>query len=128
MASMEKIRSELKAWQARDGSVRYYVNDWKAIIGLHVEYYKSGNVSNVWFDDSVDDGAEGMSNCYYNKYVRQTKVWFDEQAQIHIDYLDDDANLTRARILKKVDAAYSAPVEAPRTPRQLIQVSLCAFL
>lgn len=128
MANIEIIRSKLKAWQARDGSNRYYVNDWKDMIGLHVEYHKSGNVSDVWFDRREEDELDSCSNHAYNKYIRQTKVWFDDAAQLHIDYLDEDFTAVRDRILKSVDAAFTAPVQAPRTPRQLIQVSLCAFL
>ncbi len=128
MASIEMIRNKLKAWQARDGSNRYYVNDWKDMIGLHVEYHKSGNVSDVWFDAREEDELDSCSNHAYNKYIRSTKVWFDDAAQLHIDYLDEDFTAVRDRILKSVDAAFTAPVQAPRTPRQLIQVSLCAFL
>ena len=130
MASIEKIKTELKPWTPRNGGARYYVNDWKAIIGLHVEYYKSGNVSDVWFDEKAEDDLEGVSNCAYRKYISGTKVWFDEDANLHIDHLDSDFETVRARILRYVDEAFSEPAPAvvPATPRQLIQMSLCAFL
>ena len=130
MASIEQIRKRASAWKARDGSIRYYVNDWKDLIGLNVEYHKSGNVSAVWFDDRDDDGlAENdPSNRSYGRYLAPVKVWFDEGAQLHIDHLDDEMTEVRARILRYVDAAYTERVCEPRTPRQLIQMSLCAYL
>lgn len=71
------------AWRARDGSIRYYVNDWQDMIGLEVRHYKTGNVSSVYFQDYQ------MSNNHYNKYISGTKVWIDENDGIHVDYCRD---------------------------------------
>ena len=125
MASIEMIRNAIKGWKAHDGSVRYYVNDWQSLIGLHVSYYNTGNVSGVYFDARETDDLGECSNSAYRKYIAGAKVWFDESAQIHIDYLGDHLTPVRNRILLSVDAAYSAP--APVGPRNLVQTTLEAF-
>lgn len=96
---------QIKPWIARDGSRRYYINDWKDLIGLHVSYHKSGNVSGVYFDERGDKLGD-ISNYAYNKYVRSTKVWYDDRGGLHIDNLDPDFTAVAARIRKSVDAKY----------------------
>jgi hypothetical protein len=98
-ASITRIASELRPWTARNGSVRYYVNDWKALIGMNIKYHGTGNVK------SVQVGDEYMSNHGYKKYVERTKVWFDEDAGLHIDYCESEwiAEL----ITEKVTARFS---------------------
>ena len=81
-------------WQARDGSIRYYVNDWEDMIGLKISYYKTGNVSSVVFQNYP------MSNNHYNKYIYGTKVWIDENDGIHVDYCRDDE--IKSAIIKAV--------------------------
>ena len=81
-------------WQARDGSIRYYVNDWEDMIGLKISYYKTGNVSSVVFQNYP------MSNNHYNKYISGTKVWIDENNGIHVDYCRDDE--IKSAIIKAV--------------------------
>lgn len=83
-----------KAWRASDGSIRYYVNDWKDMIGLKVSYYNTGNVSSVVFQNYP------MSNSHYNKYISGTKVWIDENDGIHVDYCRDDE--IKSAIIKAV--------------------------
>lgn len=88
-----------KRWEPNIGQARYYVNDWKDLIGLHVEYYKTGNVSRVWMDDLDDD----FSNNHYKKYIAGTKVWIgEEDGQIHIDYCDNE--YVKDRIMTAVGA------------------------
>lgn len=80
-----EIREQIgNAWRARDGSIRYYVNDWQDMIGLEVRHYNTGNVSSVYFRDYQ------MSNNHYNKYISRTKVWIDENDGVHVDYCEDD--------------------------------------
>ena len=86
-----------KKWEPRNGQTRYYVNDWKQIIGLHVEYYKTGNVSEVWMDS-----GETLSNYHYKKYLADTKVWIgEEDGQVHVDYCGND--MIKSRIISKVE-------------------------
>ena len=80
---MDGLETIGKKWTKKDGEVRYYVNDWKDMIGLEVEYYKTGNVSNVVFR------GEQCSNCWFKKYVASTKVWISEDKKVHVDYCKD---------------------------------------
>ena len=73
-----------KKWTKDNGEVRYYVNDWKDMIGLEVYYYKTGNVSSVFFGDKQ------WSNNFYKKYVMGTKVWIGENGKVHVDYCRDE--------------------------------------
>lgn len=98
-ASITRIASELRPWTARNGSVRYYVNDWKNIMDINVEYHNTGNVKSV-----VYDGFE-WSNNYYKKRVSATKVWFDADGQVHVDYCGCE-DLEKA-IAEKVTAHFS---------------------
>ena len=76
-----------KRWEPNTGQARYYVNDWKDLIGLHVEYYKTGNVCEVWMD-----GGETISNSHYKKYLENTKVWIGEDdGQVHVDHCGNDS-------------------------------------
>lgn len=79
MASIDKIKAELKAWTPGNGQPRYYVNDWKETIGLEVGYHNTGNVKWVCYD------GNDVSNNWFNKNIRSTKVWFDGDGEIHVD-------------------------------------------
>lgn len=87
MANIEKIKAIGKAWKKNDGSVCYYINDWMDMIGLEVEYYKSGNVSGVCWSEKFDNWTP--SNCWFKKNVLGTKVWVSEEGQVHVDYCKD---------------------------------------
>ena len=100
IANIEKIKSEIKPWKAYNGSLHYYVNDWRAMINLEVTKYNTGNVKHV-----THDGAS-LSNNYYNKKINPTKVWFDEEAVIHVDYCRCDD--VEKDIRQKVVEYYSA--------------------
>ena len=66
------------------GQIRYYVNDWKDLIGMEVEYYNTGNVCDVRYD------GRNPSNCWFKKYVQSTKVWVDVEGGVHVDYCRDE--------------------------------------
>lgn len=75
-----------KRWEPRNGQARYYVNNWQSLIGMHVDYYKTGNVASVY----LDGGEAEISNSHYKKYIADTKVWIgEEDGQIHIDYCEN---------------------------------------
>lgn len=81
---MTKIEEIGNAWtHPKTGEVRYYVNDWQDMVELEVCYYKTGNVSAVYFKD------EERSNSWFKKHVAGTKVWVSENKEVHVDYCDD---------------------------------------
>lgn len=97
---------QIKPWIARDGSKRYYVNDWKEVIGLHVSKYNTGHTSAAYFDER-GDGLGDISNHKYNVYVKDAKVWYDEKGTLHIDHLNSrEVPGVDRRIMKYVNAKY----------------------
>lgn len=88
-ASMDKIKAELKPWTSRAGETRYYVNNWKDLAGISVEYYNSGNVRSVVVTDLKGE-EQDMSNSKYGRTVASGKVYFDETGKVHVDYMRDD--------------------------------------
>lgn len=103
MASIENIEKHCKAWKKNDGSIRYYVNDWESIIGLVVRQYKTGNVMSV----ALRDDDYEISNNRYNTKIGETKVWFDQNGELHVDYCRDGyiEELIRARVPAFMEAA-----------------------
>ncbi|MEG1513988.1 MAG: hypothetical protein RSD95_03790 [Clostridia bacterium] len=104
MNNIEKIGKE---WKSKNGSIRYYVNDWKEMIGLYVSYHNTGNVSSVSFR------GESISNCGYNKHLRGTKVWVSESGEVHIDYCGYDfvENAIKDVITKKIEELNASVTE-----------------
>lgn len=88
-----------KRWEPRNGQARYYINDWKNLIGLHVEYYNTGNVARVYMD-----GLDGdISNNHFKKYIQNTKVWVGEDdGSIHVDYCENET--VKSRIISAVES------------------------
>ncbi|MFA7167354.1 MAG: hypothetical protein WC096_00480 [Sphaerochaetaceae bacterium] len=98
-ANMDKVKAELKAWTSYSSEVRYYVNDWKNLAGVSVDYYNTGNVRSVFFTD-LNGEEQDMSNSYYYRKVASGKVYFDDTGMVHVDYVKDD--VVRAVAEKKV--------------------------
>ena len=98
MANITTIKDKLKAWTPTNGQPRYYVNDWKEIIGLDVDYYNTGNVKSVTYEGT------DISNNRYNKKLSSTKVYFDGEGIVHVDYCSDE--YFESEIKSKVEAKY----------------------
>lgn len=79
----EQLNALGKAWTKKAGETRWYVNGWQALIGMEVQYHRSGNVSDVFW--TVDGERKNPSNSWYSKYVASTKVWLDAQGRVHVD-------------------------------------------
>lgn len=77
---MTKI--ERKEWKKSNGEIRYYVNNWKELIGLSAEHYNTGNVCYAELQ------GEKISNSQYYR-VSGAKVWHDEKGVVHVDYCHD---------------------------------------
>lgn len=94
----------LREWTARDGTVRRYVNNWPAIVGLEVSRYNTGNIAHATVN------GERISNAGARRLLN-TKVWLDVGDQVHVDYFPDrDPNqggLTADDIAAKVAEAYA---------------------
>lgn len=89
-------------WVKSSGEVRYYITDWKDLIGLKVDYNKSGSVANV------ECNGERWPNRFYIRNVINTKVWIGEDAVPHIDYCYDKdvKRLIILALAKKITEVY----------------------
>lgn len=85
MISMEKVRAECKAWQPKSGQIRYYINNWKQISGIKLEYHRSGNLKSV----NIGGEYKYISNSAWNKYCAGTMVWVGAEDEDNgIAYVD----------------------------------------
>lgn len=90
---------ELNKWTTSRGEIRWYCNTWKSLIGLKVQYHKSGSVSDVMIGDM------SCSNRSYLRYIADCKVWIGEDSEIHIDHCGYDVieDLIRNAVVKAME-------------------------
>ena len=67
------VKQRLQPWTSQYGEVRYYVNDWYDLIGDVIESY----AKNEWMSPDL-------------KKIKRCKVWFDIDANVHVDGIKDD--------------------------------------
>ena len=72
MSSIEAVRRDIRPWTSSNGEVRYYVEDWYALVS-----------------DVLDRYAEQEWMCPDMKKIRRAKVWFDTSAHVHVDGIRD---------------------------------------
>ena len=73
MTNIDTVKQSLQPWISQYGEVRYYVNDWYDLIADVIESY----ANNEWM--SPDTGK-----------IKRCKVWFDKDANIHVDGIKDE--------------------------------------
>lgn len=78
--------------------IRYYIPDWHKLVGFRYETYKTGN---VWW--ATLDG-ESLANNRANEF-KQTKVWLDEEHNIHIDHLTPRVPITQEQMHTRIHKA-----------------------
>ena len=101
MINMKKVRTECKAWVPKGGQTRYYINNWKEISGIKLEYHGSGNLESV----NIDGEYKAISNHAWSKYCANMKVWVGaEDCELHIDCCDQD--YIRGHVFQRVYAHY----------------------
>lgn len=109
----EQLNALGNAWTKKAGEARWYVNDWEDAIGMELVYYKSGNLSDVYYHGGPASHGEGHpSNYWYSRNVSGTKVWIDADGAVHVDYCKDrgvEEDII-ARIGERIEALM-APVE-----------------
>ena len=90
---MERIRARTGPWTSQSGEVRYYLDDWYDLISDVVEKY----AEQEWTSPDIDR-------------IKRCKVWFDKDAEIHVDGMKDD--VVRELIASNVDRRFFAlPLE-----------------
>lgn len=70
---MDRIKAKLKPWTSQSGEVRYYLDDWYPLISDVIEKY----AQDEWMSPDL-------------RKIKRCKVWFDQQANIHIDGIKDE--------------------------------------
>ena len=70
---MDRIKEKLKPWTSQSGEVRYYFDDWYPLISDVIEKY----ANEEWMSPDL-------------KKIKRCKVWFDQQARIHVDGIKDE--------------------------------------
>ena len=101
MINMEKVRAECKEWTPKSGQTRYYIDDWKQISGIKLEYHSTGNLESV----SIDGKYKLISNSAWSKYCAKTRVWVGaEDNELNIDYCYHDC--LRFHVYQRVYAHY----------------------
>ena len=106
MINMEKVKAECKEWRPKSGQPRYYINDWKQISGIKLEYHETGNLEAV----IIDGEYKPISNNAWREYCAKTKVWVGaEDCELNIDYCNHDH--IRAHVFQRVYAHYRKRME-----------------
>ena len=101
MINMEKVKAECKEWTPKSGQIRYYINDWKQISGIKLEYHSTGNLESV----NIDGEYKPISNNAWREYCANTKVWVGaEDCELNIDYCNDE--YIRDHVFRRVYAHY----------------------
>jgi hypothetical protein len=72
MSSIDSVRKEIRPWVSPNGERRYYIDDWWTLVGGILESYSSGD----WTAARVPE-------------MKRARVWFDEDARVHVDHLKD---------------------------------------
>lgn len=96
-----------KRWVARNGAVRWYVNNWHAIAGIEASYYKTGNVSSV----SIE-GYTSVSNSWFKRNLSGAKVWVGQDYTVHCDYFGEDARDIADRVRDRLESMIAEAREA----------------
>ena len=103
MINMEKVKAECKEWTPKSGQARYYINNWKEISRIKLEYHGTGNLESV----SIDGEYKPISNHAWSKDCAHMKVWVGaEDCEVNIDYCNND--YIRDYVFKCVYIHYSA--------------------
>ena len=73
MSDINVIKKSIQPWISQYGETRYYVNGWYDLICDVIESY----ATNEWMSPDLQK-------------IKRCKVWFDQQARIHVDGIKDD--------------------------------------
>lgn len=87
---------ETNAWvHPKTGQTRHYINGfWEDMLGLHLEYYNTGNISYA----SID--GEKIANGRARKL--SGKLWADETGKLHLDGFYGSHVYSQAEALERI--------------------------
>lgn len=93
MTTMEQINKMVEQGLANEwthpktGAKRFYLNrhSLETLIGLEMEYYKTGNVASCEFVYKGEKYSTSNRRAYHN----WMKIWFDEDGELHSDFKYD---------------------------------------
>jgi hypothetical protein len=100
-----------RRWE-RNGTVRYYINDWHTLVGLDVEFYGTGNVRSATFQ------GEPVSNTKATRLLGG-RLWIEDGAVYStIDWEAARLNKPKLRTLV-VEEIARRQAGAPRPGQEL---------
>ena len=70
----------LRYWRKPGGGNRYYVQNLPELIGLELNYYKTGNISSARLN-----GEHCSNTRAYREIGECGRVWLDDNDVIHVD-------------------------------------------
>ncbi len=73
MSNIDVVKQNLQPRLSQYGQVRYYLSDWYNLVSDVIESY----AANQWMSPDL-------------KKIKRCKVWFDSEANIHVDGIKDD--------------------------------------
>lgn len=97
--TVSPTKAYLGEWtHPRTGEHRRYVNNLRQIIGLDLDYHRTGNVRNATL------GGDPISNAM-GTHLAAVKVWLDDSDEIHVERHTDARYITADDIRALVRAA-----------------------
>lgn len=80
MSDIDEIKKYLKPWTGRDGVTRYYVDNWRSLIGEHLEEYcaekgfraSDHSDARVWYDTEGFAHADRIADPGLKRFIERT--------------------------------------------------------
>ena len=86
------------------GEERVYLDDWRPLVGIEFDYYKTGNIRHAYLD-----GEKVSNNAGYA--LQNIRVWLDQLERVHVDGLNDRASryISEGSIVDMIETALFQP-------------------
>ena len=86
------------------GEERVYLDDWRQLVGIEFDYYKTGNIRHAYL------GGEKVSN-NVGYSLQNIRVWLDQLDRVHVDGLNERAGryISEGEIADVIETALFQP-------------------
>lgn len=112
-------------WRPGTDHVRYYLDDWPALIGLEVVYYHTGNIRSATLRGEHISNAEAYRmGANQGRHPGQVvgRVWLDRYAHLHYDAMSDRAGSLVCEAVDAIIAATDRDAECNATAHVLAEL------
>ena len=85
IVNLDKAREIGNEWVSPKGETRYYLNykQLKEVLGLDMEWYKSGNVSRCHY---LDENGEDVQVAHSRAWSKYNKIYIDSEGYVLSDW------------------------------------------